>query len=302
MQEKRRTFEDHLVKKIKESGYPLEMEISSLLDKEYVVFNTQYYFDEEIKQGRDIDIYAIPYVNLELFTNEELEKKIAPFELRTEIAVECKKSETHAWVFYTRPMIPPSHIHISGQYRDDYSDTDVLSSSKYDLFEELPLHYDPFKRAAVAYDKIYVQGKGNSRKEIFGAVNQLVKFVFYEKGRPPTKPSQPEKAFGILILFPIIVFDGYMFEVVLESGEPKLKKRNHLTLITHHRSPYTQEAEDFLIDVVHRSYFPEFMKKLNADFLNIRNEIIQKSEKLYENVMKSWKMYESGMDKKILFG
>lgn len=77
--EKRRTVEDHLIEKIKESGYPLEIEISTLLDKEYVVFNTQYYFDEEIKQGRDLDIYAIPYANLDFFTDEELAKKLLHF-------------------------------------------------------------------------------------------------------------------------------------------------------------------------------------------------------------------------------
>lgn len=58
--EEKKTLEDHLIKAIKKSGYPLEIEISNLLDKDYVVFNTQYYFDEKAKQGRDIDIYASP--------------------------------------------------------------------------------------------------------------------------------------------------------------------------------------------------------------------------------------------------
>lgn len=77
-EEKKKTLEDHLIEKIKESGYPLEIEISTLLDKEYLVFNTQYYFDDEIKRGRDIDIYAIPRVNLDVFTDEELARKFAP--------------------------------------------------------------------------------------------------------------------------------------------------------------------------------------------------------------------------------
>lgn len=50
--EKNRTLEDHLIKRIKKSGYPLEIEISNLLDKKYVVFNTHYYFDEERKFRR----------------------------------------------------------------------------------------------------------------------------------------------------------------------------------------------------------------------------------------------------------
>lgn len=154
--EKNRTLEDHLIKRIKKSGYPLEIEISNLLDKEYVVFNTHYYFDEERKQGRDIDIYAMP-LDVELDTKlVEMEKKLLPFRLRTELVVECKKTETHAWVFYNRHNIPISGHHISGQFKTSVPKPRKFStdSFKWTLQKCLALHYYKFEQVAIAYEEI----------------------------------------------------------------------------------------------------------------------------------------------------
>lgn len=296
MPEKKKTLEDHLIKRIKESGYPLEIEISTLLDNEYLVFNTQYYFDEETKQGRDIDIYAIPLLNVDLLVDDVLTNRFAPFRLRTEIAVECKKSDTHAWVFYTRPLVHPSHIHISAQYRDNFSHSSIPSSVESFLFDNLKLHYDYFEKVAIAYDEIKKtkkEGKTKARREIFEAVVQLIKFLCYEMG-PAVEPSAPTTRFNILILFPIIVFDGDMFEVTLKSGRPKLERKKFLLLKTHYRSPYSQKVEGFLIDIVHRSYFPRFMEILNRDFARIQNVILENRDRLAKRANETWQEYEIG--------
>ena len=95
------TLEAHIIAKIKKSGYPLEIEISNLLEKDYVVFNTQYYFDEESKQGRDIDIFAHSmYFDLDKKLRD-LDERLLPFKVRTEPAIECKKSEKKPWVFFS---------------------------------------------------------------------------------------------------------------------------------------------------------------------------------------------------------
>jgi len=285
------TLEDYLIKRIKESGYPLEVEISNMLDKEFVVFNTQYYFDEESKQGRDIDIYAIPNVILNTYTIDELEKKIAPFSLMCEIAVECKKSDTHAWVFFTRPLITPMSLYISGQYCDEFFGTMSPQSL---FFGKLNFHYKEFNEAAIATDEIKIKKdkKNDSRRTVFGATNQLVKFILYEKG-PPKESKVPRKDFQIRVFFPIIVFDGSMYRVNLESGEPKLEKAKHILIKTSHRSPYTKEVERFVIDVVHRSYFPEFMRKLNLDFLNLIEVVLQQHDELVKKAEEIKQKYES---------
>lgn len=191
----KKTLEEYLIEKVKESGYPLEIEISKLLDKDYIVFNTEYYFDAEKKQDRDIDIYAIPYVNTEVFTDDVLAKKMSPFFLRTEIAVECKKSETHAWIFFTRPLLHPTNLHTSGQYLDEYSQTGVASSVDSLFFDKTVLHYDAFDEAAIAYDEIKLKkDNSRSRRVIFEGINHLIKFIQYEK-RTPRDPRPTENWF-----------------------------------------------------------------------------------------------------------
>lgn len=43
---------------VNKSGYPLEMEVSALLDDKWEVENTSYYYDFDENKGRDIDIVA----------------------------------------------------------------------------------------------------------------------------------------------------------------------------------------------------------------------------------------------------
>jgi len=38
-------LEDHLVREVIQSGFPLEIEVSSMLEKDYEVENNRYYFD-----------------------------------------------------------------------------------------------------------------------------------------------------------------------------------------------------------------------------------------------------------------
>lgn len=290
------TLEDYLIEKVKKSGYPLEIEISDSLENErFVVFNTQYYFDEEAKQGRDIDIYALP-LEPDLYDD-----KLFPLILRTDLAIECKKSETHAWVFYTRPRIPMSSIYMRGQYRTTIPELEEFSAESFEWFlqqECFVLHYDKFERIAIAYEEIKKKkmdketGKeiknGSARKEIFEAINQLVKFTCYEIHKTYTRVIElPKTSDGeyILIFFPIIVFDGDLFEVFLDSGEPTLKRKTHVLLNTHYRCPYCGEVESFTIDIVHRSYINEFLQTMKMHFyktremmLKNRNELLKKAK------------------------
>ena len=294
---KKRTLEDHLIEKIKESGYPLEIEVSNILDPDYIVFNTSYYFDADAQEDRDIDIYAIPNESTRVFTDKELAKKMKPFYLRTEIAIECKRSTTHCWIFFTRPFLKPSYLHTSGQYLDKFSQTPVTSGVEGLLYDKLchekepRLHYDHFDEAAIAYDEIKKQGKSKSRKDIFEGLNQLVKFVCYERGLPE-KPDISKPNFQIMMLFPIIVFDGDMYEVKLESGEPKLDKTNHIIIRKNYRSPYTKKVERFLIDIVHRSHLSEFLKHLDSDFRNMRKAILENHDEFVKKAEETKQEYE----------
>jgi hypothetical protein len=289
--EKKRTLEDYLTEQINKTGYPLEIEISNLLENNrFVVFNTQYYFDEEIQQGREIDVYALP------LNPDPIDDRLLPFRISLYLAIECKKSDTHAWVFYTRPRLPMSSIYMKGQYETTVPGLKSFSAESFEWdFEQkcLLLHYDKFERIAVAYDEIKKakmpkmepsEVKEKGRREIFEAINQLVKFVSYElhetKARISNLPETVPKYEYIEIQFPVIAFDGDMYEVTFTSGEPKLEKTKHLLLSTHFRCPYCKEVKSFTIDVVHRSYFNEFLNLLVAHFNKLNENIVQNRTEL----------------------
>jgi len=297
------TLKDYLIEKVKKSGYPLEIEISDSLEKQkFVVFNTQYYFDEEAKQGRDIDIYALP------LEPDPYDDKLLPLFLRTDVAIECKKSETHAWVFYTRPRIPMSSIYMRGQYRTTVPKPEKFPTGSFEwLLQQkcLVLHYDKFERIAIAYEEIKKkkidketgkEGKnGSSRKEIFEAINQLVKFTCYEIHKTYDRITELSKTSGreyITIFFPMIVFDGDMFEVFLVSGEPILEKKTHMLLATHYRCPYCGEVESFTIDVVQRSHFNEFLRTMKMHLYKTREAIWKNLDELLKKAKEDRMRFE----------
>jgi hypothetical protein len=270
-EERKSTLEDYLLGRVKKSGYPLEIEISNILENErFAVFNTQYYFDAEAHQGRDIDIFALT------LGPEVIDDKLLPLSLRTDLAIECKKSETHAWVFYTRPRLPMSSIYMHGQFRTTVPKPEEFSMESFEWFLQhkcLILHYDKFAEIAIAYEEIKKKkmdtenGKkrknGSSRKEIFEATNQLVKFTSYEMHQIYERIAKlpwKDKREVTTLFFPVIVFDGDMFVMFLDSGEPRLERRKHVLLGTHYRCPYCLNVESFTVDIVHRSHFNEFIQ------------------------------------------
>lgn len=290
-EEKKDPLQDHLLSKVKKSGYPLEIEVSSILEHEsFVVFNSQYYFDEEAKQGRDIDIYAIPIF--------EIHDRLLPLRLSTDLVIECKKSETHAWVFYTRPRIPMSGIYMSGQFRTTVPkpEGDITKSFEWLLQQHcLDLHYDDFAQIAIAYDEIKKRKmdaesgrdrkNGSSRKEIFEAINQLVKFTNYEMHKTHeriarVKQSRRHHQEIVTLFFPIVVFDGDMFEVFFDVGEPRLERRKHMILGTHYRCPYCENVESYTIDIVHRPYFQEFMRLWKRRFDSTEQRMLKNHSEL----------------------
>ena len=82
----------------------------------------------------------------------------------------------------------------------------------------------------------------------------------------------------------MLVFDGDMFEVSFESGEPKLRRKNHMLLTSHYRCPYCKEVESYTFDIVHRSYFDEFLKLLKAYFYKTIEAMISHREELLKRV------------------
>lgn len=268
---------DYLKREIRKTGYPLEIEISSLLDKTWqTVVNTDTYFDKDEGKLRDIDIHAFDILASE---------KMLPISLRTGLVIECKKEEDFAWVFFSRPF-ELAIDDIDGQYVDEVQCT-TKNTENYEImetiYEKTSLHYENITRIAVSYDTFCLKGKKDSfskkKREIFEAQNQVKKYVGYTIEQM-IKSSPQLGVYPIEFYFPCIVFDGAMYEAIIENGKLKLEESNHVVLSSLYRSPYSIFERGVLIDVVKKSYFKDYERLIRKDVTSLRR-IVRKNAKKF---------------------
>lgn len=85
---------------IEKSGFPLEIEVSTMLEEAgWEVRYSKLYFDFDEEKWREIDIVA------ERRSSEDSKgHSIKPYYLNMKLAIECKKSDDTAWVFFPRAL------------------------------------------------------------------------------------------------------------------------------------------------------------------------------------------------------
>jgi len=175
------------MREILKSGYPLELEVLGILDQSgWTVESNAYYFDYEEQKSRSIDVFAYGKLGtFPLLTQPSPLRRISPFDLRSYVCVECKKSETDTWIFFTQPS---KFVHFPGQYIDFAG----ILSGQYNtgFFEDMNISFDLTKQlhfsrynTARTFASIKMSKKQKkfqkTKDDIFEAANQLVKYIAY---------------------------------------------------------------------------------------------------------------------------
>jgi hypothetical protein len=261
-------LKSYLRKEISATGFPLEIEISSMLDKDWIVSNNDPYVDEDEDKTREIDIYAVHRSSV--FTDERIRREI--FAVTSNLIIECKKATTHAWVFFTRPR--PSDW---GQGPPDGHTFDFLeafSNGKQSFLDLLRLpktHYDRFPRVAYNYVEAKlrkdIRGEGGS---IFEAQNQLWKCLTYNCKTWREMFEKDRSSRHVAVFFPAIVLDGELFEATGPSTNVRLTRRHHMLLSFSRRSKPLGSVKSFLVDVVKKESLRHYLKMLELDITATR--------------------------------
>ena len=301
----KRKLEGYLAEELSRTGYPLEIEISSMFDKTYyLVSNNEYFYDWEEDKAREIDIAAVWSPK-----KDEKDEMILPFRIVHRLVIECKRSDIHAWIFLTLPK--KSLLTFEGNCI--CFDSIATKDASYCFMEGLQdtckrlLHYDSFDRISRTYAEIkYAKPKGQkSRKsEIFEAKNQLVKFIAYDifqfLRRWEDRNLDPKTNHLIWMYHPTIVFDGKLYEAIVKDGAIKLFERKHLLLSTKHSPKYIEEFPntetpdlDYLIDVVRKDYFGDFVKILENEYTTIQKCILDNLEELREQAKETFLIFKA---------
>lgn len=272
-----RSLESHLRKEILGTGFPLEIEVSSILDRNWIVYNNDPYVDEDEDKTREIDIFAIHGA---LYEKPQDIIRRDFFPVAQSLVIECKKSTSHAWIFFSLPRpsdwepgIPDGHV---------FDFLEAITQGKHSFIDELKmpkLHYDRSPRLAYNYveTKITKDARGESGS-IFEAQNQLWKCVSYNCKVWREAWEKDKSSRHIAVHFPIVVFDGRLYEATGPSRRLILTQRQHILLYFSRRSKTLGTVKEYMIDIVTKDYFQDYLKIVKSDMRKI-SEYFDKNAK-----------------------
>jgi len=234
---------------IRKSGFPLEVRVLNVCSTKNTgrMPNVKY---EYLGELREIDLLAF-------FETQKLESKRTTLQHTwTDLIIECKKSSSKPWVFFSTPSYAFENVAILLKYTSAF-DSYFLRTGRPSLLAQIyphirASHYaDPSVPRCINY---YEAFRGTSPSEIYRAIDSVITCLSH---RRETREARHEK-FGVFSEFylPIIVLDGYLFEASVGLSEIKVQERSHLQLRTFHRE------DIYIIDIVTVDRFQQFFDEI----------------------------------------
>jgi hypothetical protein len=282
----RESFEVGLRKDILKTGYPAEvLTAASLTARHWHCVLGPSYLDSNEGISREFDVRA--YKELKTLKGD------APIVLGIYLLVECKKSEK-PWVFFTAPSEIERHgelrygdfIHaktIAGVPLFSYGwmgEEPVIPHDEWLTFHHYATHqrwghnyYEPFKK----------QEKTDRSVQIYTAIHSVVNAT-----RHYVRNAHEEKRW-VRIYYPLIVFDGEMFEArVVSKDNIEILPVDHMVLKYHSSS--NERFDDLqgvdgrmaLIDIVRISHIDKYCEQIEREQQGLyeRLEIADRAGKL----------------------
>lgn len=286
---------DYLREQILKSGYPLEVEIHSILERNWFVTHNAYFLDEEQNKTRLLDMHAVTTPTFK--DQDESSAELPNFSALLNLAVECKKSDEYAWIFFT----VPSYLRLLG-YGQYFDHTKAFrQDAALDLYFDNPdslFHYYSFEKVASSFLEVKLEkssGKRREPREIYEGVSELVKFVSYQiQSHSSSSRRRYEECerttdiwkpmFEIIYYFPVLVYQGQLYEALFEDGRIQLEERNHLLLERYYRPPYSQTPLAYRIDIVKSGFFPQFIKIIERDVEWFHSQLIRNRDEIVRTI------------------
>jgi hypothetical protein len=267
---------DFIKKELLKSGFPLEMEVSSILRKRnYEVFKSVYFFDDDEQKAREFDIFA----SLPLYEDSSIE-----YDLDTDwyfnpfVAIECKKSAVYSWVFFrSEPIV--GHLDIGHSIDVLTEKVGYLKSVCGQLLTKSFLSHYTNEEAnivsehqQVKYAKLPKNGRVERpvKDSIFDAISKIIKFMNYNFQTLNKFYRADPTRNDVIFYFPIIVFDGPLYEVSYEKSL-EVKASKHVIYETSYFSNLTKSLVPAYIDIVRKDAFEEVLSIIEKEAINCRN-------------------------------
>lgn len=178
------------------------------------------------------------------------------------VSIECKMSRENSWIFH-RSSTVVGHFEIAHAI-------DAISLRHgfrhfADIFH--PLHY-PEGDIASTFTVLHTQkGRISGRDDIFEATSKLSKFVNYRLHH--LREFFDETRRDIVFYFPIIVFEGALYEADFHLGALRARPIDHIVLETRIVSSVSGQLSPMYIDVVAKRRLTRFLSSIESEVASI---------------------------------
>jgi hypothetical protein len=260
-------LEGKILKEISKTGFPLELRVSELLNNMgYYVANNLYYVDLDEDKGREIDLRALKNYDFKIENKQ--------YFVRHCLLIECKKSSEKPWVIFSSPET---------SYDSEYFDVDCLGADFDADTEEIQKAFEhlesihPFckiKRRGRSYFEPF---KNNQTGETI--VQALMSAVKASIGMRDNKFASGSNS--ICFFYPIIVFEGRLFEAYLKNTEIEITETDNMMVSFFYESP-KYKHERFTIPVITENSFETFFNELDV-VLKYWGSLAERNRELFKN-------------------
>jgi hypothetical protein len=259
-------------KDILESGFSLELETSGLLrSRGWRVQNNVYYMDWHA--GRACEIDVIGTRGGQVFAADDSGDFLL---LHYNLIIECKKDDGKPWVFFAgepEPRVKFEHKRypsIAGLYRYSFLETKEKSVEH---------HYFTVRQKSRSHRVAF---RDQTNTPIHQAMDAVIKATVFrtESDSHLKRPPQggPPIWAVIWLCYPVIVFDGHLYECVITNDEPNLSSVGYLQHLADHQSRKEMGAlgfETFPIDVVQSNHLDKFLDMMEQEHVALMAEIAE---------------------------
>jgi hypothetical protein len=239
---------------IRKSGFPLELHVLNVCSSKNTGRLPSLRYEHQ-NQIREIDLVT----NFETI-KLKARKGGAPQHTSTALIIECKKSASKPWVFFSSRSYAFQDVLL--HYCNYVSDFDRYFSANrgipllpriYPRLRNFPYANSGLKKC-IGYNEAFRDKDKPS--DIYKAVDSVLTYLSHRK---ESRGKRREK-FGIFTEFflPVIVLDGRLFEASLDNDKLKVKEQHHLQLRTLHQN------DIYIIDVVTKDHFRQFFNEVEG--------------------------------------
>ena len=278
---------EFLKRELKKKGYPLENYLQALLaNKGWHVQPNAYFLDKDTNKGRELDIRAI-YDDFEY-------SSWSYFPLN--LLIQCRRIEGNAWIFFSVPQRSTLLTKISR-----YGLPEFLESAGLVIFGMGETHFEKSEVLATNYCEIITDKKKSNKRtdNIWNCVITLIKATSQEleQAHAETKRYlEEEGGFSdfaenpielVNIFYPLIVFEGKMYEAKFFNNDIELERREYVQLFVDYQSG--RYKGEFCIDVITKERFSEYLKEVLDDLAVFDKRRVEKSKEYEKMITEAFK-------------